>query len=236
MDAQGVYLTVAEVVAWIRARAPKAGSVAASSVVASSDSEARAIREQLRQACRKAQVRCIAYRCDWPDPWLKMSTDHNDRMRYLMMAGQPRDHAEEVPAHEWLDLEFARDEAGQIVDDLCRTTDGRVMWKSARFSESDVAAGWPEREAATSRTEITSSDSDQRREPRSRGGRPRRYDWDAFYREIIRRANTPDGLPGRAELTTAMKQWCSEQWGAEPADSYLREHIGKIYDELDRTR
>ncbi len=61
------------------------------------------------------------------------------------------------------------------------------------------------------------------------GGRPKEYDWDAFAREIVRRANTPDGLPDRARLTRDMAQWCIDTWGKQPADSTLRERVSKLY-------
>jgi hypothetical protein len=60
-------------------------------------------------------------------------------------------------------------------------------------------------------------------------GRPKEYDWDAFAREIVRRANTPDGLPDRARLTRDMAQWCIDTWGKEPADSTLRKQVSKLY-------
>src|SRR5262249_26533508 len=69
---------------------------------------------------------------------------------------------------------------------------------------------------------------------RDRGGRRPMYDWDEFFCEIIRRANTPDGLPDRAKLTEAMKEWCRQNWDKEPSDSLLREKIAKVYDALDR--
>ena len=61
------------------------------------------------------------------------------------------------------------------------------------------------------------------------GGRPKEYDWDAFAQEIVRRANTPDGLPDRARLTSDMAQWCFDTWGKQPADSALRERVSKLY-------
>jgi hypothetical protein len=67
-----------------------------------------------------------------------------------------------------------------------------------------------------------------------RGGRPPTFDWDEFFCEIVRRANTPDGLPERAELTEAMKEWCRQTWHNEPTDSVLREKIAKVYNALDR--
>lgn len=65
--------------------------------------------------------------------------------------------------------------------------------------------------------------------PMSKGGRPRKYDWDAFVREVVRRANTPDGLPDRSKLTNDMAQWCLNTWGDQPSDSILRDWVAKLY-------
>ncbi len=76
------------------------------------------------------------------------------------------------------------------------------------------------------------------REPpknRNRGGRPPKYDWDAFTREIIRTANSPDGLPtdpsggiDRAAIQRQMMDWCGEHWLDVPADSAVRDKLSKI--------
>ena len=69
--------------------------------------------------------------------------------------------------------------------------------------------------------------------PKNKGGRPREYDWDAFMIEIIRVANSPDGLPDtQAELIRDMLQWCENNWGKQPADSYVRSKISLIYNGL----
>jgi hypothetical protein len=65
--------------------------------------------------------------------------------------------------------------------------------------------------------------------PASTGGRPAKYDWDAFTRELLRLANTPDGLPDRAATTKHMKEWCVREWGDEPSDSAIRDKITRIY-------
>ncbi len=64
----------------------------------------------------------------------------------------------------------------------------------------------------------------------SRGGRPPEYDWDAFVIEIIRIANTPDGLPEKqSELIGTMLQWCEDTWGRQPAESGAKKKISQIY-------
>jgi hypothetical protein len=61
------------------------------------------------------------------------------------------------------------------------------------------------------------------------GGRPRKWDWDGFARELVRLANTLDGLPDRPATTKHMKEWCALEWGDEPADSVIRDRIARLY-------
>ena len=54
--------------------------------------------------------------------------------------------------------------------------------------------------------ELPKSEND--RPSKSKGGRPREYDWDALTIEIIRIANSPDGLPEtQSELIERLLQW-----------------------------
>ncbi len=47
---------------------------------------------------------------------------------------------------------------------------------------------------------------------KNKGGRPREYDWDAFTIELIRVANTPDGLPEKqSKLVVKMQEWCFDK-------------------------
>ncbi len=66
--------------------------------------------------------------------------------------------------------------------------------------------------------------------PVNRGGRPTEYDWDALTMEIIRHANSPDGLPEKqADLVREMLGWFSETYGTEPAESSVKQRISRIY-------
>jgi hypothetical protein len=68
---------------------------------------------------------------------------------------------------------------------------------------------------------------------KSKGGRPRKYDWDALTIEIIRIANSPDGLPeSQAELIEQLLQWCENTWGKQPAESSVKSRVSKIFNEL----
>jgi hypothetical protein len=68
---------------------------------------------------------------------------------------------------------------------------------------------------------------------KSKGGRPPEYNWDEFTIEIIRRAQTPDGLPDtRGELIELMLQWCQNTWGQEPSLTSVKNKIYLIYNKL----
>ena len=63
------------------------------------------------------------------------------------------------------------------------------------------------------------------------GGRPRKWDWPAFDRELVRLANMPDGLPERHVLMRRMLDWCDGAWGDTPSESMVRKHIADRYPE-----
>jgi hypothetical protein len=72
---------------------------------------------------------------------------------------------------------------------------------------------------------------------RNVGGRPPEYDWDSFISEVIRRANSPDGLPEtQAELIRDMLLWFSDTYGVEPAESAVKQRISKIYNYLKKAK
>ena len=65
--------------------------------------------------------------------------------------------------------------------------------------------------------------------PKGRPGAKARYDWDAFAREIVRLAQTPDGLPEpQAELEKHMADWFNETYGTIPAESTIRKRLVKV--------
>lgn len=73
--------------------------------------------------------------------------------------------------------------------------------------------------------------------PAAKGGRPQTYDWDSFTLEIIRRADSLDGLPDvQAELIRDMLQWFRDTYDVEPAESSVKARISKIYRYLDEAK
>lgn len=71
----------------------------------------------------------------------------------------------------------------------------------------------------------------------NKGGAPPTYDWTTFYFEIIRRANTSDGLPEKqVELIDQMLQWASTSGFGAPALSTVSDKISKLFKYLEKNR
>jgi hypothetical protein len=65
--------------------------------------------------------------------------------------------------------------------------------------------------------------------PEGRRGRTG-YDWEPFWIEVVRLADTVDGLPDtQAELETTMQKWCLKTWRKEIGESTMREHLSPVY-------
>jgi hypothetical protein len=78
------------------------------------------------------------------------------------------------------------------------------------------------------------SESEPESPVRNKGGRPAKYDWDAFMVEIIRIANSIDGLPDRpADLVKMMQEWFHKTIGEEPAESAVKQRVYRIYKGLE---
>jgi hypothetical protein len=61
------------------------------------------------------------------------------------------------------------------------------------------------------------------------GGRPPKFNWDLFWIEITRYADT-EGLPVRSKLHRHMMEYCAEQWGDKsPGDSTVRVKLAQLY-------
>ena len=71
---------------------------------------------------------------------------------------------------------------------------------------------------------------DGQTQAKNSGGGPPKYDWDAFYCEVVRIANTPDGLPEkRADLQRQMAEWFQDTYAMEPAESEIKKRVRRIY-------
>ena len=61
-----------------------------------------------------------------------------------------------------------------------------------------------------------------------------RYDWEAFYLEIIRRASRQNGQPFDAEtLRDEMRFWCLLNWRRCPTETLLRDKLAPVCPESD---
>ncbi len=108
----------------------------------------------------------------------------------------------------------------RFTDVQFRTDDALRLWPADAATAASVATQAPQP------TEAATAAEPQRR---NAGGRPRMYDWDAFDREIVRIALTPDGFPEkRPELIRHMTDWCERTWGKTPADSMIRDRIARL--------
>jgi hypothetical protein len=108
----------------------------------------------------------------------------------------------------------------------------RIDWKISRVrSPGRVPQVWTNVDVSRNQIDkwIRSSRDEAPKVKAPGGGRPPKYDRDAFNREVVRLANTPDGLPDRARLMKHMAQWCVDTWGDQPSESLLREWMSKIY-------
>jgi hypothetical protein len=68
---------------------------------------------------------------------------------------------------------------------------------------------------------------------RNRGGNPGKYDWDAFWIEIVRYALDEGSFPGeRRNLRQHMIKWCKQNWTERPVhlDEEIKKRVDKLYD------
>lgn len=84
---------------------------------------------------------------------------------------------------------------------------------------------------------ISAATSQPAKTKENKGGRPVEYDWDSFTMEIIRIAQTPDGLPDtQSKLIREMLNWFQTNYEAEPAESSVKQKISKIYNYLNKDK
>ena len=105
-------------------------------------------------------------------------------------------------------------------------TQARQYLLDTLYLPNAVAAEWIQRNCNQN---IEAAHPTKKKERR---GRPS-YDWEAVNFEVVRIANSPDGLPEKqGDLERVILNWCVENWGFEPGESTVRGHISKYYDHL----
>jgi hypothetical protein len=106
-------------------------------------------------------------------------------------------------------------------------------WVDIRFKHAEVYARRGKIDAEVGQAGLGSTAADHEA---IRRGRPPKYDWSAFYAEVVRIISN-DGLPGpdggegwssQADLERRMATWCQERWGQEPAGSLIRDRLSKL--------
>ena len=87
----------------------------------------------------------------------------------------------------------------------------------------------PDDEFSPPRAPSTSTSQPQK----NPGGRPDKYDWERMWIEVVRIANTPDGLPARPVLMDLLYDKMIE-WGWEPlpSESALKKKLSRLYNSL----
>jgi hypothetical protein len=153
----------------------------------------------------------------------------------LLALGRDRTRrAEEalIPVQVWAFLKFCFEEG-----DVARSEDDKdpMVYYFVRIAavgqEVPIGPAPIEGAAAEPPTAERPAQQLEPERPKNRGGRPPKWDWAAFDREMMRLANTPDGLPERDSLTVHMLEWCMREWGDTPADSGVRARIAERYPE-----
>ena len=98
----------------------------------------------------------------------------------------------------------------------------------ARFPEPDVEPLHVQKRGSALIVE-TDAPTPSKEIKRRRRGRPRDYDWDAFFQRVTVIAHTR-GLPEKqAALVDEMLEWCQQYWGREPVSSMVKEKLQPIY-------
>ena len=97
------------------------------------------------------------------------------------------------------------------------------VWPDAGDAPQQAADTWT---AGATITELDPPGARATAAKKSRGGRPVDYDWDAAIREIVRLANTPDGIPSRRALTKHLTSWFAAR-DEHPSPSRLRQQLAR---------
>ncbi len=109
-----------------------------------------------------------------------------------------------------------------------------ILSRAEESTPSPAKRGTPSIESAgDTKTANPKSQNGQLTKPAPTRGRPRKWDWDEIFTEIVLLANTPDGLP---ETQADLERWVAEKFielcGDHPSPSWIRKMIGPIYQRI----
>jgi hypothetical protein len=138
------YWTCAEASTWICTRDKDAVHAVTPGWGAALEEQKRDGLRKLIEACRSDRIRAVGRRSIWPPWYLKYSFNYVDQTRWLN-AGHPSEHFESIPAHEWVDLEWAI-MGGELI--LKSKRNRRIEWVMVQFSRPDLIRKWPGGRAA----------------------------------------------------------------------------------------
>jgi hypothetical protein len=115
------------------------------------------------------------------------------------------------------------------------------------FGEAEARDPWLQLRAALERAMAAADEADEAAEMRGADteaepsevgsvpqqtehrGRPPQYDWLEFAKEVVRIANTPDGLPDRETMQRHMMAWCKKTWRKAPHPATVRSVLKKLW-------
>jgi len=97
------------------------------------------------------------------------------------------------------------------------------------LAESTITFDGTEVKVRVFRISTASGSENPERRGFSRGGRPPKYDWVGFHKEITRIALIEGELPDRRELHRRMAEWCADNWPEQPEDSEIRKRMDRLY-------
>jgi hypothetical protein len=126
----------------------------------------------------------------------------------------------------WLALAF--DTVGQKQpDENAQARTATVAAPQAQSAEPETSQA-SEPPGGLSRMPAAPPDADQpakTKQRRRRTGARRKFAWDDFKAEVVRRVQKGDAPPTVHQFADEMALWCSETWGKEPSNSRLRYYI-----------
>jgi hypothetical protein len=152
----------------------------------------------------------------------------------------------EVPSNHWLTSEGQRfidfgenvikSIGGRATFDILPIipeTDLSEKFPEGGFSDANPPTVWPEefmQETETSAAPSTEFGSVPEGPAKNRGGRPLKFDWDAFWVEVVRFVDSNGIDPEfRTECQKHMELWTARKWAEPPSENTIRDKLAKVF-------